>query len=88
LFRIEQPWNLKYPALASEKGIKGEVYVTFIITKSGKVTDAKITRSIDPVLDKEALRIVNSFPDWKPGKNRGVAVDVLYTVPVSFDLKN
>jgi len=80
--------NLKYPALASEKGIKGEVYVTFIITKSGKVTDAKITRSIDPVLDKEALRIVNSFPDWKPGKNRGVAVDVLYTVPVSFDLKN
>ena len=80
--------NIKYPAVAYENGIKGEVYVTFIITKTGKVTDAKITRSVDPLLDKEALRIVNSFPDWNPGKQSGIAVDVSYTVPVNFVLKN
>jgi protein TonB len=63
------------------------VYVTFIVTKEGKVTDTKIIRGVDPSLDKEALRVINMLPLWKPGKQKGQAVNVSYTVPVNFELK-
>ena len=76
--------NTKYPETALEKGIQGKVYVTFIINTKGKVTDAKISRGVDPSLNREALRVVNSLPLWKPGKQRGEFVDVPYTVPVNF----
>jgi TonB family protein len=79
--------EIKYPEIASENGIQGKVYVTFIITKKGKVTEPKISRGVDPALDKEALRVVSSLPDWKPGKQRGEAVNVSYTVPVYFELE-
>jgi TonB family protein len=79
--------EIKYPEIASENGIQGKVYVTFIITKKGKVTEPKISRGVDPALDKEALRVVSSLPDWKPGKQKGEAVNVSYTVPVYFELE-
>ena len=75
-----------YPKPALEKGIQGKVFVSFIINKNGDVTDARISKSVDPILDKEALRVVNSLPNWKPGKQRGKAVNVPYTVPVDFSL--
>ncbi|WP_319229594.1 TonB family protein [Draconibacterium orientale] len=78
---------IKYPVIAQENGIQGKVYVTFVVSKTGKVTDAKIARGVDPSLDKEALRVVNALPAWKPGKQRGKPVNVSYTVPINFVLQ-
>ncbi|MCK9412075.1 MAG: TonB family protein [Prolixibacteraceae bacterium] len=75
-----------YPVEAKEKGILGKVFVTFVISNTGKVERAKIARSVHPLLDTEALRVVALLPDWKPGKQRGVAVNVSYTIPISFSL--
>jgi bla regulator protein blaR1 len=80
--------ELKYPVIAQENGIQGKVYVSFIITKEGKVTEPSISRGVDPALDKEALRVIGSLPDWKPGKQGGQAVNVWYTVPITFGLQN
>jgi TonB family protein len=80
--------SIVYPERARKNGINGTVYVDFVISKSGKVTDARISRGVDPDLDKEALRIVNTLPLWRPGRKDGEMVDVSYTVPVDFVLKN
>ncbi len=76
-----------YPEIAQEKGIQGKVYVTFVVSADGSVKNAKIARGVDPVLDKEALRVVNTMPRWQPGKQRGKDVNVSYTVPISFVLQ-
>lgn len=78
--------HVKYPVTAQEMSIQGKVYVTFIVDSSGKVTKVTIARGIDPALDKEALRVINSLPKWTPGKQRGKAVSVSYTVPINFTL--
>jgi len=79
--------NLKYPKDASEKGIQGMVVVRFIVTKTGDIKDATVIRGISESQDKEALRVVNSMPKWKPGKQKGVPVDVWYTIPFRFVLQ-
>ncbi|HCE56916.1 MAG TPA: energy transducer TonB [Prolixibacteraceae bacterium] len=79
--------SIDYPKVAQEKGIQGKVYVTFVVTKDGSVAKATIARGVDPSLDTEALRVVNSLPKWKPGKQRGQAVNVSYTVPINFKLE-
>ncbi len=77
--------NLKYPKAARKKGIYGRVYVQFVIDPEGFVKNAEIARGVDPIIDKEALRVVKSMPRWeRPGKQRGKSVAVRYTVPVSF----
>src|SRR5688572_13628416 len=68
--------NIRYPARARENGITGRVFVTFIIGKDGKVTESKILRGIGGGCDEEALRVVNSMPQWRPGKQRGEPVMV------------
>lgn len=78
---------IKYPVIAQENGIQGKVYVNFVVDKDGSVTQAKIARGVDASLDKEALRVVNSLPKWKPGMQRGKPVKVSYTVPISFVLQ-
>jgi TonB family protein len=78
--------TVKYPDEAMEKGIEGRVYVSFTISDKGKVMDAKIAKGVDPLLDKEALRVIKSMPDWKPGMQRGVFVNVQFTVPINFSL--
>jgi len=78
---------VKYPVNAQEKGIQGKVYVTFVVSKDGSIADVKIARGVDPSLDAEALRVVNSLPKWKPGKQKGQAVNVSYTVPINFKLQ-
>ena len=79
--------NLKYPLVALNKGKTGKVFVTFIVNKNGKVENAKVVMGADPALDKEAVRVISSMPDWKPGKQRGTAVDVVYTMPIEFMLQ-
>ncbi|WP_423130360.1 energy transducer TonB [Gaoshiqia sp. Z1-71] len=78
---------IKYPVIAQENGIQGRVYVNFVVDRDGSVTNARIARGVDASLDKEALRVVNSLPKWKPGMQRGKAVKVSYTVPISFVLQ-
>jgi len=79
--------SVVYPPEAAKKGIKGKVFVSFVIEKDGSVTDAKITRGVDPMLDAEALRVINSMPKWIPGKEKGKVVAVQLTVPINFALK-
>ena len=79
--------NVKYPEEAIQNKKEGRVIVQFVVDKDGSIMDAKVVRSIDPLLDKEALRVINLMPKWKPGKNQGEAVRVRYTMPVMFRLK-
>lgn len=78
--------QIMYPNIAYENGIQGKIFVNFIVNKDGSISDAKITNSVHPLLDKEALRVVLTLPKWKPGKQSGVPVRVSYTAPVSFKL--
>ena len=79
--------NIKYPVVAEENGIQGRVIVTFVVEKDGSITDVRVVKSVDPSLDKEAMRVVKSMPRWIPGKQNGSAVRVKYTVPVTFRLQ-
>ena len=79
--------NIKYPAIAEENGIQGRVVCTFVVERDGSVTDVQVARSIDPSLDKEAVRVLKKMPKWIPGKQNGSAVRVKYTVPVTFKLQ-
>lgn len=80
--------NIKYPADAKEKGVEGRVIVQFVVEKDGTIVNAKVVRGVDPDLDAEALRVVNQSPKWKPGKQKGEAVRVKYTLPIMFKLDN
>ena len=80
--------NIKYPADAKEKGVQGRVIVQFVVEKDGTIVNAKVVRGVDPDLDAEALRVVNQSPKWKPGKQKGEAVRVKYTLPIMFRLGN
>lgn len=79
--------NIKYPTIAQENGVQGRVIVQFVVNKDGSIVDPVVVRSVDPYLDKEALRVIKSMPKWKPGQQRGKAVRVKYTVPVTFKLQ-
>lgn len=79
--------SVKYPPEASKKGIQGKVFVNFIVDKDGSVKNAKVSRGVDPLLDAEALRVINSMPKWIPGKEKGKVVAVQYTIPINFALK-
>ena len=79
--------NLRYPSAVANKKIENCVICTFIIDIKGNVTDAQITQSAHPLLDKEALRLVKTFPKWKPGMLHGKPIRVKYTLPIFFRLK-
>lgn len=79
--------NIKYPVVAEENGIQGRVICTFVVERDGRVTDVHVVKSVDPSLDKEAVRVVSSMPNWIPGKQNGSAVRVKYTLPVTFRLQ-
>ncbi|WP_296705707.1 energy transducer TonB [Algoriphagus sp.] len=78
--------NLKYPASAKEKGIEGTVVVKFIVNKDGSISDTEILRGIGGGCDEESLRIVNSFPSWKPGENEGEKVRAQMRLPIRYKL--
>jgi TonB family protein len=79
--------NIIYPEEARKKGIEGTVYVSFIVNQKGKVTKVKLSKGVDLLLDAEAIRVIKSMPDWKPGRNKGEPVSVSYTVPIKFRLE-
>ena len=76
--------NVQYPEEAEKAGIQGRVIATFVVEKDGSVSNARVVKSVDPLLDAEALRVINAMPKWKPGKQNGELVRVKYTVPLSF----
>ena len=78
--------NLRYPESAAKNKISGRVIVQFMVNKNGDVVNPVVVRSVDPVLDKESLRVVRSSPRWEPGKHQGKPVNVLFTFPVNFVL--
>ena len=80
--------NIKYPAVALQNKIEGRVIVQFVVKENGKVADLKVVRGVTPELDAEALRVVGLMPDWIPGKQRGKAVAVKYTMPIMFRLSS
>ena len=80
--------NIKYPAVAQQAKIEGRVIVQFLVKENGKVADIKVMRGVSPELDAEAMRVVGLMPDWIPGKQRGKAVAVKYTMPIMFRLQN
>ena len=79
--------NVKYPENAMKNNVQGRVIVQFVIEKDGTPTEFKVARSVDPDLDAEALRVLQTMPKWKPGMQRGEVVRVKFTVPVSFKLQ-
>jgi periplasmic protein TonB len=79
--------HTQYPEIAKENNIQGKVIVRFCVTSKGGVSQVSILKSVDPELDKEAIRVVNTLPTFKPGKQGGKPVPVWYMVPIAFTLK-
>ncbi|MBO4482513.1 MAG: energy transducer TonB [Prevotella sp.] len=79
--------NIKYPVVAEEMNIQGRVICTFVVERDGSVSDIRIAKSVDPSLDKEAIRVVSAMPKWIPGRQNGQMVRVKYTLPVTFRLQ-
>ena len=79
--------NINYPQVAMENGVQGRVIVQFVVTKNGTVGEVKVIRSVDRDLDKEAIRLCKSLPKFIPGKMNGQAVNVWYTLPITFKLQ-
>ena len=78
--------NVHYPEEAEKAGIQGRVIATFIVEKDGSISQPTVVKSVDPLLDAEAIRVISAMPNWKPGKQNGKVVRVKYTVPLSFNL--
>ena len=79
--------NVRYPVVAAENGIQGRVICQFTVWRDGSIRDIVVVRGVDKSLDKEAVRLIENMPKWKPGKQRGKEVSCKFTVPVSFRLQ-
>jgi len=79
--------NIKYPTMEQEAGISGKVYVEFVVSQTGAITEVTLKRGVSKGLDNEALRVVKAMPAWSPGKMNGKPVKVRYILPVNFILK-
>jgi periplasmic protein TonB len=79
--------NLRYPEIAAENGIQGRVILSFVVEPNGNVSNVRILRGVDPALDREAIRVVESSPKWKPGMQRGKPVRVSFNIPIIFVLQ-
>ena len=76
--------KIQYPEMAKENSIQGKVFVQFTVWKDGTIRDVKVVKGVHKTLDKEAIRVVKTMPKWKPGKQRGKAVNVKFTLPIKF----
>ncbi len=79
--------NIQYPPEAQKNKIQGKVIVQFLVTKTGKVSEVRVVRSVDPDLDKEAVRVCKLLPNFTPGRKNGQPVNVWYTLPITFTLQ-
>lgn len=80
--------HLNYPQVAIDNNVQGKVIVQFVVTRTGQIGEVRVARSKDPDLDKEAVRVVRTLPKFQPGKQNGNAVNVWFTLPVTFQLAN
>lgn len=80
--------NVRYPEMAVEEGIQGKCFISFVVEPDGQITDVKVERGVHPYLDREALRVVQDMPRWKPGFQDGKPVRVRYNLPVVFKLQD
>lgn len=78
--------ELAYPAKAKEKYLQGRVIVQFVVERDGRITSAKVIKSVDRLLDREALRVVGKMPRWNPGRQMGQTCRVRYIIPITFRL--
>jgi TonB family protein len=78
--------NIKYPVDAQRRGVQGRVICQFVVEKDGSISSVTVVRSVDPLLDAEACRVIYGMPQWIPGKQRGIVVRVKYTLPIYFKL--
>lgn len=78
--------NMEYPEEAKEDGVQGRVLIKFIVRKDGSIDNINVTRSLDPLLDKEAIRLVENMPNWIPAQNQGRIVNSFFTIPILFRL--
>ena len=76
--------NIKYPDQAKDFSIQGKVFVQFVVWKDGTIRDVKVVKGAHKLLNKEALRVILQMPKWKPGKQRGKAVNARFTLPIKF----
>ena len=76
--------NINYPEMAKENGIQGKVFVQFVVWKDGSIRNVNVVKGTHKLLDKEALRVINKMPNWKPGKQRGKNVNARFTLPIKF----
>ena len=79
--------NVKYPVYAAENNIQGRVIASFVVERDGSIGDVTILKSVHPLLDKEAIRVIKMMPKWNPGMQKGEALRVKYTIPVTFRLE-
>lgn len=79
--------NIQYPTICQDNGIQGTVYLSFVINENGRVSNVQVIQSPDRNLSNEAVRVVNSMPDWKPGKQGNKGVKVSFQLPVKFKLQ-
>jgi protein TonB len=79
--------NIKYPEIAKRAGVEGKIFVSFVVTKSGKITNVKVVKGIGAGCDEEAVRVVKLMPSWKPGKQNGAPVNVSVSIPIVFKLQ-
>lgn len=86
-FRNWVQQRVKYPQIAAENGIQGKVFLMFVVEPDGSVSNVTIMRGVDPALDNEAIRVVESSPKWAPGKQRGAPVRVRFSITVNFQLQ-
>lgn len=80
--------SIVYPQQAKLQGIEGRVFVQFVVNQKGDVEQVKIVRGVHPALDEEAVRVISILPKWKPGMHKGKPVNVRFTVPINYQLKN
>ena len=79
--------HINYPAAALKNGIQGRVICSFVVEKNGSIGDVKVVKSVDPSLDKEAVRVIRNMPNWNAGKQNGLPIRVKYTLPVTFRMQ-
>ncbi len=79
--------NLQYPEIAKEEEVQGKVFLSFVVQEDGSLRDVRVIRGVHPSLDREAVRVARSMPNWIPGKNMGKVCCVQYNLPVNFVLQ-
>lgn len=79
--------NIRYPAAAQRAGVEGLVVLSFVVSKTGEISDIQVVKNLGAGTDEEAMRVVKTMPKWTPGKQNGRAVPVRYTLPVRFTIK-